>query len=175
MSEVLEGDGATPAEEASIVGDDGSGIGLLRRSETAEAVALWKTCGLTRPWNDPVRDAERALAGATSTILAGRSEDGDVVATVMVGVDGHRGWVYYLAVLPELQGQGWGRKLMGAAEAWLREQGAPKVQLMVRSSNAAVMGFYSALGYSDQETVVLGRFLDPELERMKQDLSPISR
>lgn len=150
---------------------DARGIGPLRRSEIAAAVALWDVCGLTRPWNDPVQDAERALAGPTSTILAARSEDGDVVATVMVGVDGHRGWVYYLAVSPELQRKGWGRRLMSAAEAWLREQGAPKVQLMVRSSNAAVVGFYASLGYSDQETVVLGRFLDPELERMKRELS----
>lgn len=154
-----------------IVGGGVSGIRPLRRSEIAAAVALWDACGLTRPWNDPVQDAERALDGTTSTILAARSEAGDVVATVMVGVDGHRGWVYYLAVSPDMHRQGWGRKLMGAAEAWLREHGAPKVQLMVRSSNTAVVGFYTALGYSDQDTVVLGRFLDPELERMKQELS----
>ncbi|WP_101848278.1 GNAT family acetyltransferase [Zhihengliuella sp. ISTPL4] len=168
MSGVSRNDGAVVA---TVGGADTNGIGQLRRSEIAAAVALWDACGLTRPWNDPIQDAERALAGPTSTILVARSEAGAVVATVMVGVDGHRGWVYYLAVSPDFQRQGWGRKLMNAAEAWLREQGAPKVQLMVRSSNAAVVGFYAALGYSDQETVVLGRFLDPERERMKQELS----
>lgn len=146
-------------------------VSELRPSEVPAAVALWEACGLTRPWNDPVLDAERALTGGTSTILAGRSVSGELVGTVMVGVDGHRGWVYYLAVSPEVQRRGWGRMLMGAAEAWLREHGAPKAQLMVRSSNTAVVGFYAALGYSDQETVVLGRFLDPELERIKQELS----
>ncbi|MEJ6490236.1 GNAT family acetyltransferase [Leucobacter sp. USCH14] len=143
-------------------------ISPLRSSEIPAATALWGACGLTRPWNDPVSDAERALGGATSTILAGRSDAGEVVATVMVGVDGHRGWVYYLAVSPARQRQGWGRRLMAAAEAWLQEHGAPKVQLMVRSGNAAVLGFYDALGYSDQQTVVLGKFLDPQLERMKR-------
>jgi len=149
--------------------DGASAIGPLLQSEIAAAAALWEVCGLTRPWNDPILDAQRALDGTTSTIIAGRSDAGDVVATVMVGVDGHRGWVYYLAVSPDMQRRGWGRQLMSAAEAWLREHGAPKVQLMVRSGNAAVVGFYAALGYSDQETVVLGRFLDPELERLKQE------
>ena len=75
----------------------------------------------------------------------------------MVGFDGHRGWLYYLAVDPALQGRGIGRSLVVAAEAWLAAQGAGKVQLMVRTGNAAATGFYAALGYTDQECVVLGR------------------
>lgn len=86
----------------------------------------------------------------------------------MVGVDGHRGWVYYLAVDPDRQGTGLGRQLMAAAEEWLRGAGAPKVQLMVRGTNRVVLGFYERLGYSDQSTVTLGKFLDPELEELRR-------
>jgi ribosomal protein S18 acetylase RimI-like enzyme len=87
-------------------------------------------------------------------------ERGDVIATAMVGDDGHRGWVYYLAVRPHLQGRGHGHALMLACEAWLRERGCPKIQLMVRSSNERVVGFYEAIGYEHVEVLVLGRRLD---------------
>ena len=85
---------------------------------------------------------------------------GEVVGSVMVGFDGHRGWVYYLAVAPDRRHAGLGRALMTAAENWLRGQGAPKLQLMVRDDNQAALGFYSALGFERQTTVVLGRRLD---------------
>ena len=86
--------------------------------------------------------------------------EGDaLVASVMVGYDGHRGWVYYLAVAPERRRAGLGRTMMDAAEAWLRERGAPKLQLMVREDNEAAFGFYEALGLERQEVVTLGRFL----------------
>ena len=126
----------------------------------AEAViALWEACGLTRPWNDPARDFRLAVDGATSTILLLR--DGDVLAAaVMTGFDGHRGWVYYLAVAPDRRRGGLGRVLMAAAEAWLRERGAPKLQLMVRTTNEEALGFYEALGLERQDVVTLGRFLD---------------
>lgn len=121
-------------------------------------VALWEACGLTRPWNDPGRDARRAIEGPTSTILGLR--DGEsLIASVMTGFDGHRGWVYYLAVAPDRRREGLGRQLMAAAEAWLRERGAPKLQLMVRDSNAAALDFYRALGLEPQAVVTLGTFL----------------
>ena len=80
----------------------------------------------------------------------------------MVGCDGHRGWVYYLAVAPERRRSGLGRTMMDAAEAWLRERGAPKIQLMVREDNEAALGFYEALGLERQKVVTLGRFLAAE-------------
>jgi ribosomal protein S18 acetylase RimI-like enzyme len=82
-----------------------------------------------------------------------------VLATAMVGVDGHRGWMYYLAVDPRVQGTGLGREMVVAAEAWLAAAGARAVRLMVRSTNDAVLGFYARLGYVDQECTVLGRRL----------------
>ena len=122
-------------------------------------VALWRACGLTRPWNDP--DADFALASTTpgATILVAR--DGAVIAgSVTAGFDGHRGWVYYLVVAPERRRAGLGRALMAAAEDFLRERGAPKIQLMVRGDNAAAISFYEALGLVRQDVVTLGRFLE---------------
>lgn len=133
-------------------------IAAATTADAAAVVALWQSCGLTRPWNDPHADFARALDGATSSILIARAGRA-VVGSVMVGQDGHRGWIYYLAVTPERQGQGIGRSLFAAAEDWLRAAGTPKVQLMVRSDNAGAVAFYTALGLTQQEVVVLGRFL----------------
>ena len=133
-------------------------IAPLGLADVPALAALWEACGLTRPWNDPLRDATLAIEGATSAILGLR--DGDaLIASVMVGFDGHRGWVYYLAVAPGRRREGLGRQLMDAAEAWLRARGAPKLQLMVRASNEEALGFYEALGLERQEVVTLGRFL----------------
>jgi ribosomal protein S18 acetylase RimI-like enzyme len=121
-------------------------------------IALWEACGLTRPWNDPASDFRRAVEGSTSAVLLDR--DGDsLLGSVMVGHDGHRGWVYYLAVAQDRRREGLGRRLMEAAEAWLRARGAPKLQLMVRGSNEAALGFYEALGLERQDVVTLGKFL----------------
>ena len=78
----------------------------------------------------------------------------------MVGHDGHRCWVYYLAVDPELQSIGVGRAMMQPAETWARAAGMPKVQLMVRSANAAARGFYDSLGYAVEDVAVLSRRLE---------------
>lgn len=126
---------------------------------TFDAVeVLWRDAGLTRPWNDPRDDFERALTGPASAVL-GAFDDEVLAGTVMVGHDGHRGWVYYLAVVEARRGTGIGAALMAAAEEWLRRSGAVKVQLMVRETNGAVLGFYERLGYEDAKTTVLGRWL----------------
>jgi len=134
-------------------------IGTLPQDLREAAVALWDECGLTRPWNDPWADLDRALAGPSSTVLAA-VDDGVLVGTVMVGHDGHRGWVYYLAVSPSAQRSGLGRSLMDAAEAWVLERGVPKLMLMVRGTNTAALGFYERLGYGVEEVSTLGRRLD---------------
>ena len=133
-------------------------ISPLGTADIPALVALWEACGLTRPWNDPERDARLAIDGGASAIL-GLRDDSTLLAAVMVGFDGHRGWVYYLAVAPDRRRAGLGRTLMAAAEAWLRARGAPKLQLMVRTGNAEALGFYEALGLEPQEVVTLGRFL----------------
>ncbi len=129
-------------------------IADLDGAEIEAAVALWEACGLTRPWNDPRADAHLALAGETSTILAGHV-GGRLVATAMVGADGHRGWVYYLAVAPDQRGLRHGEAMMRAAEAWVRARGLPKLQLMVRGDNAAAIAFYEAIGYGVEPVTVL--------------------
>ena len=122
------------------------------------AVALWQATELTRPWNDPTDDFDRAIAGPTSTVVGGF--DGErMVATVMAGHDGHRGWVYYLAVDLTVQGRGFGAQLMRFAEDWLRQQGVVKINLMVRHSNSKAREFYERLGYEDGGVTVLGRWL----------------
>lgn len=133
-------------------------IAEAQPADEAEVTGLWEACGLTRPWNDPGRDFRRAIDGATSAILILRGEAG-LAASVMVGFDGHRGWVYYLAVAPERRREELGGRMMAAAEAWLRARGAPKIQLMVRDDNEAALGFYEALGMERQKVVTLGRFL----------------
>lgn len=129
--------------------------------DAAAVVALWQAAGLTRPWNDPAADFARALAAADSVVLVLR-DGAALIGSVMVGYDGHRGWVYYLAVVPDRRRHGVGRTLMLAAEAWLRAGGCPKIQLMVRTGNADALAFYERLGLVPQDVVTLGRFLAPE-------------
>jgi ribosomal protein S18 acetylase RimI-like enzyme len=133
-------------------------IGPLPPSRLDDAVQLWTQTGLTRPWNDSRDDARRALAGATSTILAGFEAEA-LVATAMVGHDGHRGWVYYVAVRADMQGRGYGREIMLACEAWLMRRAVPKLNLMVRGGNLAARGFYEALDYDRDDVLVLSRRL----------------
>ncbi len=131
----------------------------LGPSDASAAVSLWQEAGLTRPWNDASADFARAVSGPSSAVL-GLREAGRLVGTAMVGHDGHRGWVYYLAVASSAQGTGLGRHLMEACEAWLVARGIPKIQFMVRGDNTPVLDFYDHLGYAHQDVVVLGRRLD---------------
>jgi ribosomal protein S18 acetylase RimI-like enzyme len=134
-------------------------IAAIEDGDIGSVIALWQRCDLTRPWNDPAADIALARKGPNSAVLIGR--DGSaVVASVLVGHDGHRGWVYYVAVDPDCQTRGYGRIIMAAAEQWLRGRGIEKLQLMVRSGNARVQGFYQTLGYLEQERVVYAKWLD---------------
>jgi ribosomal protein S18 acetylase RimI-like enzyme len=121
--------------------------------------SLWEEGGLTRQWNDPQVDFQRAVQGSASVVL-GLRDDGEIIGTVMVGFDGHRGWVYYLAVKAPRQREGLGRLLMTAAEAWLQAMGATKIQLMVRSENAAAVSFYERISYKEEPVVVLSHWLN---------------
>ena len=122
-------------------------------------VALWRACDLVVPWNDP--DSDIALCRSkpeTAALLVGEL-DGRVVASVMVGQDGHRGWLYYLATDPACRGRGFGRTMVAAAEAWLTARGMPKAQLMVRETNTAVHGFYERLGYARSPVTMMQKWL----------------
>ena len=134
-------------------------ISPMQDGDDAAIVALWKLCGLTRPWNDPAQDLALARKAADSVVLVAR-DHARICGSIMTGFDGHRGWVYYLAVHPDDRHRGLGRALMTAAESWLVDRGAPKIQLMVREDNASALGFYEALGMTRQPVVTLGRGLD---------------
>lgn len=121
-------------------------------------IRLWQECGLTRPWNDPRRDIARKLTEQPELFLVGTIDD-KVVATAMVGFDGHRGSVYYFAVAPGHRRQSLGRMIMRKAEELLIERGCPKLNLLVRADNAEAMEFYRKLGYAQDPVISLGRRL----------------
>jgi ribosomal protein S18 acetylase RimI-like enzyme len=136
---------------------------LLIRSydaaDEAALVALWARCDLVRPWNDPRKDIQRKLQVQPELLLMGILEE-TLVASVMAGYEGHRGWINYLAVAPEYQGHGFGRVILEHAEAELRARGCPKINLMVRSTNRQVLAFYERLGYQRDDVVSLGKRLE---------------
>jgi ribosomal protein S18 acetylase RimI-like enzyme len=134
-------------------------IAPLEDADIAAVVSLWQRCGSTRPWNDPQADIALARQGTNAAVLLGR--DGDaIVASVLVGHDGHRGWVYYVTVDPGHRKKGFGRAIMTAAEDWLRARGIVKLQLMVRPDNTQVQAFYETLDYDEQERIVYAKWLD---------------
>ena len=134
-------------------------ISTIGDRDVAEVIALWERCGSPRAWNEPAADVALARKENNSTILLGRHE-GALVASVLVGHDGHRGWVYYVSVDPDHRFKGFGRDIMRAAEDWLRPRGIRKLQLMVRPDNAKVHAFYEALGYFEQKRVTYAKWLD---------------
>jgi ribosomal protein S18 acetylase RimI-like enzyme len=132
----------------------------IEDADIAEVIALWQRCGSTRPWNDPARDIAVARKESNATVLLGYNDGAALVASVLVGHDGHRGWVYYVTVDPDHRLEGYGRAIMAAAEDWLRARGIEKLQLMVRGDNTRVHAFYQSLGYFEQERVVFAKWLD---------------
>lgn len=135
------------------------------RDESA-VVALWGRCGLLRPWNDPLKDIQRKLKVRPDLFLVGESE-GAVIATAMAGYDGHRGWIYYLAVSPDHRRKGLGRQIMQAAEQRLRDAGCPKINLQVRSCNLEVIDFYRSIGFELDDVVSLGKRLELDIPPTK--------
>jgi len=123
-------------------------------------VELWSDCDLLRAWNDPQSDIDRCLANPSSALFVGDHPERDGLgASVMLGSDGHRGWLYYLAVAPDLQHHGYGRQLVRAAEDWLAGHGVGKVMLMLRPDNQSVIDFYRSVDYEVEERVLMARRL----------------
>ena len=124
-------------------------------------VELWSRCGLLRPWNNPHKDIERKRRVQRSLFLIGTIEE-KVVGSVMVGYDGHRGWINYLAVDPAHQRSGFGRALMDAAEQQLRRIGCPKINLQIRRDNLEAIAFYERIGYTEDVVVSFGKRLEKD-------------
>lgn len=133
----------------------------VQDAEVAGVIALWETCGLTRPWNDPDKDIAFARSGPASDLLV-MVDEKSVVASVMVGHDGHRGIVYYVATHPDFQRKGLGAAAMHAAESWLTHRGVWKLNLLVRAENEAVRSFYEKLGYEVESRLCMARKLIPD-------------
>ena len=127
-------------------------------SDEAAVIALWEAAGLTRSWNDPRKDIERKRSVQREWFLVG-TEDGAVMASIMIGYDGHRGWINYLAVDPAHRKKGHARTLMREAERLLAAAGCPKINLQIRTSNVQVIAFYQAIGYAQDDVVSFGRRL----------------
>jgi ribosomal protein S18 acetylase RimI-like enzyme len=127
--------------------------------DEASIVELWRVCGLVASYNDPVADFRFARAGACSDVLVGDDETGRISGSIMVGHDGHRGWLYYVASAPHARGTGIGRQMVEAAEEWLRQRGVVKAQLLVRETNTQVVSFYERLGYEVAPRVIMGKWL----------------
>jgi ribosomal protein S18 acetylase RimI-like enzyme len=124
-----------------------------------EVIELWRECNLVVPQNDPAKDIERKLKIDPDLFLVGLI-DNKVVATVMGGYEGHRGWINYLAVKPSQQRKGYGQAIMQAVESLIKQKGCPKINLQVRATNEAVIKFYSAIGYGNDHVVGLGKRLE---------------
>ncbi len=127
-------------------------------SDETAVISLWQRCGLTRSWNNPKLDIERKLQVNPELFLVGKI-DGEIVASVMGGYEGHRGWINYLAVDPSCRRQGLGREMMEAIEEGIRAAGSPKINLQIRTGNTAVIEFYRSIGYKMDEVVSMGKRL----------------
>jgi len=134
-------------------------IGEMNHDDVDGVVELWRRAGSTRPWNNPGADIAFAMRSENSTLLVGR-ENGVIVASAMVGHDGHRGNVYYVAVDPDHERKGFGRAIMTAAENWLRGCGIWKMNLLVRAGNTEAVKFYEALGFEEQPRIYMEKWLE---------------
>ena len=141
-----------PADAAAIR------IRAVEDADVAAVATLWRDCGLVAPYNPPGHDIAFCRATPTSELFVAEA-GGAIVATAMAGHDGHRGWLYYVAVDPARRGAGLGRRMVAQAEVWLAERGVRKVNLIIRDTNAAVQGFYERLGYDVEPRIQMARWL----------------
>lgn len=132
-----------------------------QETDELPVVQLWADCGLVVQWNNPKLDINRKLEIQREMFLVG-CMDGKIIATVMAGYEGHRGWINYLAVHPDYRNTGAGRHIMEEAEKLLRKAGCPKINLQVRSSNDNVIEFYKKIGYKIDDVISLGKRLVPD-------------
>ena len=132
-----------------------------------QVIDLWFACKLVVPWNNPELDIKRKLQVNPELFLVGEIEN-QIIASVMGGYEGHRGWINYLAVLPEYQKKGYAKEIMSAIEQKLKNIGCPKINLQIRSNNEAVIKFYESIGYFDEHMTSMGKKLSEDPEYNKQ-------
>ncbi len=133
-------------------------------ADVAAVEALWRACDLVVSYNPPAHDIAFCRASQNSELFVAVTTDGDgaVVASVMTGHDGHRGWLYYVAVDPAMRGESLGRQMVAHAEDWLKSLGVRKVNLMIRETNVAVRAFYESIGYCVEPRTAMARWIADE-------------
>ncbi len=162
-------------------------IRRFQDNDRAAVIELWKSAGLTRPWNDPDRDIDRNLNHGLALLVAEVTDTsgpastqapdtdtttgdwGAIVGAVMVGYDGHRGWVNYLAVDPSHRQVGLGRALVARAEELLLGVGCPKLNLQIRGDNTDAQAFYRSLGFEPDAAISMGKRLISDRDRPDTD------
>jgi ribosomal protein S18 acetylase RimI-like enzyme len=134
----------------------------FQMTDKDSVIQLWIQCGLVVPQNNPMRDIERKMLVNPDWFFVGEI-DGQVVGTCMTGYEGHRGWINYLAVQPDLQRHGLGQQLMEHAEKILLAAGCAKINLQIRSTNQQVIEFYESIGYKQDPVVSMGKRLETDV------------
>jgi len=133
----------------------------FKEGDEEALVSLWNMCKLTVPWNNPYKDIARKLKVQAELFLVGYLED-KLIASVMAGYDGHRGWINYFAVHPDFQARGYGKQLMENVENGLRELGCPKINLQIREGNDKVFSYYQKLGFVEEKRINMGKRLEDD-------------
>jgi ribosomal protein S18 acetylase RimI-like enzyme len=133
-------------------------IRTFRLDDSEALLALWQNCNLIASQNDPHEDIARKLTVQPELFLVGEL-GGEIIASVMGGYEGHRGWLNYLAVSPAHRRQGYGKTIVAEAERLICEKGAPKINLQVRTTNTEVLEFYRSMGYRVDDVISLGKRL----------------
>ena len=136
-------------------------IRQFKEGDKEALVSLWNMCKLTVPWNNPYKDIARKLKVQAELFLVGYLED-KLIASVMAGYDGHRGWINYFAVHPDFQARGYGKQLMENVENGLRELGCPKINLQIREGNDKVFSYYQKLGFVEEKRINMGKRLEDD-------------
>ena len=133
-------------------------IRTFRPDDESDVINLWRQSGLIVPWNNPETDIQRKLSASPNLFYVGVL-DGELIASCMAGYDGHRGWIYFLAVKSAHQRQGFASRMIDHAESELIKLDCPKVELMVRKSNNNIISFYQSVGYDTDPVTVLSKRL----------------
>ena len=133
----------------------------FKEGDKEALVSLWNMCKLTVPWNNPYKDIVRKLKVQPDLFLVGYLED-KLIASVMAGYDGHRGWINYFAVHPDFQARGYGKQLMDNVGNGLRELGCPKINLQIREGNDKVFSYYQKLGFVEDKRINMGKRLEDD-------------
>ena len=133
----------------------------FKEGDEEALVSLWNMCKLTVPWNNPYKDIARKLKVQAELFFVGYLED-KLIASVMAGYDGHRGWINYFAVHPDFQARGYGKQLLDNVENGLRELGCPKINLQIREGNDKVFSYYQKLGFVEEKRINMGKRLEDD-------------